>query len=152
MFLFIIFLPDLMKYFFILFLLLGSMQLASAQSTSDILLGGGLDLIKTDNPGLFEKVQVGIEMNYFVARHFAVGVGGEIWSEKRSSFTMGARWYANENIFVRFRGLIGANDAAVGAGYAKNLTEYLRLEGMGDFYLSQPEFAIRVGLSYVIKR
>lgn len=141
-----------MKYFFILFLLFGSMQLASAQSTSDILLGGGLDLIKTDNPGLFEKVQVGLEMNYFVARHFAVGVGGEIWSEERSSFTMGARWYANDNIFVRFRGLIGANDAALGAGYAKNLTEYLRLEAMGDFYISQPEFAIRVGLSYVIKR
>lgn len=141
-----------MKYFFILFLLLGSMHHASAQSTSDILLGGGLDLIKTDNPGLFEKVQVGLEMNYFVARHFAVGVGGEIWSEERSSFTMGARWYANENIFVRFRGLIGANDAALGAGYAKNLTEYLRLEAMGDLYISQPEFALRIGLSYVIKR
>lgn len=141
-----------MKHFFILFLFLGSMHLVSAQSTSDILLGGGLDLIKTDNPGLFEKVQVGFEMNYFVARHFAVGVGGEIWSERRNSFTMGARWYANDNIFVRFRGLIGANDAALGAGYAKNLTEYLRLEAMGDFYISQPEFAVRVGLAYVIKR
>ncbi len=141
-----------MKPFFILLIFLGLGQYAFAQSTSDILLGGGLDLIKTDNPGLFEKVQVGVEMNYFVARHFAVGVGGELWSEKRSSFTMGARWYANENIFVRFRGLIGANDAALGAGYAKNLTEYLRLEAMGDLYFSQTEFGIRVGLSYVIKR
>jgi hypothetical protein len=48
--------------------------------------------------------------------------------------------------------LIGANDAAIGAGYAKALTEYLRLEGMGDFYIGQTEFGIRVGLSYVIKR
>lgn len=123
-----------------------------AQSTSDIMLGGGLDLIKTDNSGLFEKVQVGVELNYFVARHFAVGIGSEIWSENRNSFTMGARWYANDNIFVRFRGLIGANDVAIGAGYAKALTQYLRLEGMGDFYIDRPEFALRVGLSYVIKR
>lgn len=62
----------LMKPFFILLIFLGLGQYASAQSTSDILLGGGLDLIKTDNPGLFEKVQVGVEMNYFVARHFAI--------------------------------------------------------------------------------
>jgi len=41
---------------------------------------------------------------------------------------------------------------AAGAGYAKALTEYLRLEAMGDFYVSQTEFGIRVGLGYVIKR
>ncbi len=122
-----------------------------AQSTHDILIGGGLDIIKTDNPGVFEKAQVGFEGNYFVVRHFAVGIGAEIWTERRNSFTMGARWYANDNWFVRFRGLIGANEAAIGAGYAKPLTQYLRLEGMGDFYLDSTEFGIRIGLSYVIK-
>ena len=114
--------------------------------------GEGLTLSKTDNPGVFEKAQLGFEGNYFVVRHFAVGIGAEIWTEQKSSFTMGARWYANENIFVRFRGLIGANDAAIGAGYAKALTEYLRLEGTGDFYVDATEFGIRIGLSYVIKR
>lgn len=122
-----------------------------AQSTHDILIGGGLDIIKTDNPGVFEKAQVGFEGNYFVVRHFAVGIGAEIWTERRSSFVMGARWYANDNWFVRFRGLIGANEAAIGAGYAKPLTQYLRLEGMGDFYLDSTEFGIRIGLSYVIR-
>lgn len=116
------------------------------------MIGGGLDIIKTDNPGVFERAQVGLEANYFVVRHFAVGLGAEIWTDQKSSFMMGARWYANDNVFVRFRGLIGANDAAVGAGYAKALTEYLRLEGMGDFYFASTEFGIRVGLSYVIKR
>lgn len=116
------------------------------------MLGGGLDLIKSDNSGLFEKVQAGVELNYFVARHFAVGIGSEIWSENSNSFIMGARWYANENIFVRFRGLIGANDVALGAGYAKALTQYLRLEGMGDLYVGQADFGLRIGLSYVIKR
>lgn len=125
-----------MKHFLALFLFISTSQLMLAQSTSDIMLGGGLDLIKTDNSGLFEKVQVGVELNYFVARHFAVGIGSEIWSENRNSFTMGARWYANDNIFVRFRGLIGANDVAIGAGYAKALTQYLALKEWATFTLT----------------
>lgn len=123
----------------------------SAQSTSDIMIGGGVDFIKTDNPGVFEKSQIGFEVNYFVVRHFAVGLGAEIWSNQKNSFAMGARWYANENVFLKFKGLIGANDVALGAGYAKALTQYLRLEGMGDFYVNSTEFGIRIGLAYVIK-
>lgn len=141
-----------MKRFWFIGFILISAQFSFAQSTNDIMVSGGLDFIKTDNPGVFEKAQIGIEGNYFVVRHFAVGVGGEFWSKQKDSFVMGARWYANENVFVRFRGLIGANDVALGAGYSKALTEYLRIEGMGDFYVDQTEFGIRVGLSYVIKR
>jgi len=121
------------------------------QSTSDLMLSGGLDLIKTDTTGVFEKAQMGLEANYFVVRHFSVGLGGEIWTDQKSSFMMGARWYANDNVFLRFRGFIGANDAAIGGGYSKALTEYLRLEGMGDFFISSTEFGVRIGLSYVIK-
>ena len=141
-----------MKQFFVIALIVSATIGAMAQSTSDLMLSGGMDIVKTDNPGLFEKAQIGIETNYFVVRHFAVGLGAEIWTDQKSSFMMGARWYANDNVFLRFRGFIGANDVALGAGYAKPLTEYLRLEGMGDFYLSSTEFGIRIGLSYVIKR
>jgi len=114
-------------------------------------LGGGLDPIKTDNPGVFEKTQAGLELNYFVVRHFAVGLGAEVWTDQRNSFSMGARWYANDHIFVRFRGLIGVNDVSLGGGYSKALTEYLRLEAMGDFYVESTEFGARIGLSYVIR-
>jgi len=141
-----------MKHFLILALVLILTDKVAGQSTSDFMLSGGLDIIKTDNPGVFEKAQIGLEANYFVVRHFAVGVGGEIWTNQRDSFTMGARWYVNDNIFVRFRGLIGDNDVAAGAGYSKALTEYLRLDAMGDFYITGTEFGIRIGLSYVIKR
>ena len=65
---------------------------------------------------------------------------------------MGARWYANENIFVRFRGLIGDNDAALGAGWSKALNDSWRLEAMGDYYFNSVQFAARVGVSYIIKR
>ncbi|MEP2671219.1 MAG: hypothetical protein ABJH04_19605 [Cyclobacteriaceae bacterium] len=140
-----------MRKFLIVAFVFGMANLASAQSTSDIMIGGGLDFIKTDNPGLFEKSQIGFEVNYFVVRHFAVGLGGEIWSNQKNSFAMGARWYANDNVFLKFKGLIGANDVAIGGGYAKALTQYLRLEGMGDFYLNSTEFGVRIGLGYVIK-
>ena len=80
-----------------------------AQSTNDFLIAGAMDLIKTDNTKLFNKVQTGVEVNYFIQRNFAVGAGAEIWTQK-NSFMMGVRWYPTDNVFVRFRGLIGVND------------------------------------------
>ncbi len=122
-----------------------------AQSTHDVLVGGGLDLIKTDNKGLFKKAQLGFEANYFVVRHFAVGVGTELWTtNQKSSFVMGMRWYANDHVFLRFRGLIGANDATIGLGYAKPIATNLLAEGMGDFYFTG-NFGLRFGLAYILK-
>lgn len=122
-----------------------------AQSTHDVLIGGGLDLLKTDNKALFKKAQLGFEGNYFVVRHFAVGVGAELWTtNQKSSFVMGMRWYANDHVFLRMRGLIGANDAAIGLGYSKPLSQNLRFEGMGDFYFTG-SFGLRFGLGYILK-
>lgn len=136
----------------ILLALVTSAMLLRAQSTHDLLIGGGLDLLKTDNNGLFKKSQLGIEANYFVVRHFAVGLGGEYWSNRlRNSFVLGARWYANDQIFIRLRGLIGANDAALGVGYAKAISKFWRIEGIGDFYLTSNEFALRGGIGYIIR-
>src|SRR3954471_1266947 len=122
----------------------------SAQSTNDFLISGAFDLIKTDINKAFDKVQVGLEVNYFLQRKFAVGAGGEFWTRGANSFVLGARYYPTENIFVRMRGLIGANDLAIGAGYSKPIHKYWRLEAMGDIYLAHPNFAIRGGVSYVI--
>ncbi len=125
--------------------------IANAQSTHDVLLSGGLDLLKTDNKTVFKKAQLGIEANYFVVRHFAVGAGAELWTtNQKSSFVMGARWYANDHVFLRMRGLIGANDAAIGLGYAKPIKSNLLVEGMGDFYFSG-SFGFRLGLGYILK-
>ena len=122
-----------------------------AQSTSDILISGGFDLIKTDYSRFGDKLQLGAEANYFVLRHFAVGAGVELWTRQTSSFTMGVRYYALDNFFVRFRGLIGSNDVALGGGWSKPINEKWRFEAIGDFYLVQTEFAIRAGVGYVIK-
>ena len=128
-----------------------SIQL-NAQSTKDILVGAGFDLIKTDINKVFNKAQTGFEGHYFVVRHFAVGAGAEFWTTgQKSSFMMGARYYATENLFFRIRGLIGANEAAIGVGWSHPLNESFRVEAMGDFYMVNTEFALRVGAAYVIK-
>ena len=121
------------------------------QSTHDILVSGGLDLIKSDNIKLFEKAQIGLEGNYFIQRHFSAGLGVEIWTNQKSSFVLGARWYADDHLFFRLRGLIGINDASAGIGWSKPLNEKWRFEGIGDFYFNRSDFALRAGVGYVIR-
>lgn len=123
----------------------------NAQSSNDILIGGGFDLIKTDYSRFGDKLQFGTEANYFVVRHFAAGAGLELWTRNTSSFAMGMRYYPLDNFFVRFRGLIGANDVALGGGWSKPINEKWRFEAIGDFYFGQTEFGIRAGVGYVIK-
>jgi hypothetical protein len=123
-----------------------------AQSTHDFMFGGGFDFLKTDIRSLLNKAQTGFELHYFVDRRFAVGAGTEFWSNnQKNSFMMGARWYANDHVFLRFRGLIGANDASFGIGYAKPIDKNFRAEGMGDYYFGGAAFAFRIGVSYVLK-
>ena len=128
---------------------------SGAQSTTDVMIGGGVDLFKTDNRRLFDKGQVGLEVNYFVVRHFAVGGGIELWSADSNSFVMGMRWYADDNFFVRLRTLVGANKAALGIGWSKPILKDWRAEALGDFYLggnfySAPSFAFRAGVAYIL--
>ena len=131
-------------------LFLATLHFAAAQSTNDFLISGAMDVLKTDNTKILGKAQIGFEVNYFLLRNFAVGAGADIWTGQKSSFVLGARWYWQENIFFRFRGLIGANDAALGVGYTKPISKNFRFEAMGDLYFSRPDFAIRGGVSYVI--
>ncbi len=132
------------------FLLLSSR--VSAQSTHDFLISGGIDIVKTDIYKAFDKAQLGFEANYFIQRRFALGAGAEIWTRQKNSFVMGVRYYIDDNIFFRFRGLIGANDAALGAGWAKPITETWRFEALGDFYFNSGQFGLRAGVGYVIRR
>jgi len=122
-----------------------------AQSNNDIMVSGSVDLIKTDYSSFLDKAQIGLEANYFVVRHFAAGAGVELWTRQKSSFMMGMRWYPHDHVFVRVRGLIGANDVAIGGGWVKPINDTWRFEAIGDFYVTDTEFAIRAVLSYVIK-
>jgi hypothetical protein len=116
------------------------------------MLGGGFDLLKTDNHNLLSKAQLGLEGNYFIKRHVSIGVGTELWTNnQKSSFVLGTRLYLNDKVFFRFRGLIGDNDAAVGLGFSKPVDKNFRLEGMGDYYFNGSAFALRFGIGYILK-
>ena len=142
--------PRCIGLIFLAFLLFSTGKIFS-QSTHDILVSGGLDLIKSDNIKLFEKAQIGLEGNYFIQRHFSAGLGVEIWTKQKSSFVIGARWYADDHLFFRLRGLIGINDASAGIGWSRTLNEKWRFEGIGDFYFNQSDFALRAGVGYVLR-
>jgi hypothetical protein len=122
-----------------------------SQQKNDFLVGGAFDLIKTDNEGFVQKAQVGGEFNYFFARRFAATAGLDIWANNTMSFVFGARCYPIEHFFVRTRGLIGKNDVSIGAGWTKPLGSNFQFEAIGDYYFEN-EFAIRVGLMYLIRR
>lgn len=141
-----------MKAYRITFLFLITITWASyGQSNNDIMIGGSFDLIKTNYSSFMDKAQIGLEANYFVVRHFAASGGVEFWTKDKSSFMMGMRWYPQDHIFVRLRGLIGTNDVSLGGGWAKPINDSWRFEAMGDFYVAETEFAIRAGLAYIIK-
>ena len=132
-------------------LLLFITQRSYSQIAKDFLVGGGVDLIKSDNRGFLEKAQLGVEANYFITRKFTGSAGFEIWTADAFSFALGARWFPIDEAFVRVRGFIGANDLSIGGGWTKPLNEFWRFEAMGDFYF-RGEFAIRAGVAYVIRR
>jgi hypothetical protein len=134
------------------FILLVAFSLTSlAQSNHDIMVSSSIDLIKTDYSSFLDKGQIGLEGHYFVVRNFAASAGVELWTKQKSSFMMGMRWYPVDHVFVRFRGLIGTNDVSIGGGWVKPINDAWRFEAIGDFYVADTEFAIRAGLSYVIK-
>ena len=134
---------------FILLLFIFSAPVFS-QSARDFMIGGGFDVIKSDNDKLFDKAQIGFEANYFVIREVTLNAGFEIWTNRDESFVFGARWYFLDNFFMRGRGLIGANDFSLGAGGAIPLNPNFRLEIIGDFYF-EGDFAVRTGIAYIIR-
>jgi len=143
---------NILKIIFSTIILIVTLSLSSfAQSNHDIMVSSSIDLIKTNYSSFLDKGQIGLEANYFVVRHFAASSGVEIWTKQKSSFMMGMRWYPYDHVFVRFRGLIGANDVSIGGGWVKPINDAWRFEAIGDFYVADTEFAIRAGLSYVIK-
>lgn len=143
-----------------LFFLLSALTLVSSHSFSqkqysqeanDFLVGGAFDLIKTDNEGFVQKAQVGGEFNYFITRKVTATGGLEIWADNAMSAVVGTRFYPIDHFFIRARGLFGKNDLSLGTGWNKPLGNNFRFEAIGDYYFEH-EFAVRVGLMYLIRR
>lgn len=123
----------------------------NAQIARDMLFGGGIDLIKTDNEKAFNKMQLGLETNYYFTRNLTGSAGFELWVGDKTSISIGGRWYMFDAAFLRVRGLIGENDLSIGGGWNLPLGKDLKLEALGDFYF-EGEFAVRVGLVYILRK
>ncbi|HEY9049667.1 MAG TPA: hypothetical protein VIN08_27405 [Ohtaekwangia sp.] len=122
------------------------------QIAHDFLVGGGLDLIKTDNRSIASKAQIAMEGNYFLTRTITASGGLEIWTDDKVSVALGGRWFPVEEAFVRIRGLIGENDLSIGGGWTRPIiNEHWKFETMGDFYF-RGDFSIRAGVMYIIRR
>lgn len=138
----------LLVTFFILFL---SFSMHAQQQRGDLLAASHLDLIKSNNDGYFEKVQIGLEGNYFLHPRFAGIAGLEIWTQEGLSGVVGVRWYPTADAYLRVRGLIGVNDLSIGGGFAKPIGELIRIEAMTDFYFDGT-FSIRAGFAFLVKK
>jgi hypothetical protein len=119
-----------------------------AQRQGNLLLGGAMDIYKTDHRAVGEKVQIGLEMNYFLVNNFTFSAGAELWTYDRNSLALGMRWYPVPQAFMRFRGLIGEDDINIGMGFSKPVGRGVHLEGIGDYYF-EGNFALRAGLAFV---
>jgi hypothetical protein len=140
-----------MKFVFLSLSLITFSFYSSAQTAKDFLIGMNFDMIKSDNDGYFEKAQAGVEVNYFISRKLTATTGIEVWTRDGASAVIGARWFPVKDAYIRFRGLIGADDLSIGGGWAKPMTEKLRFESMADFYFAG-DFCIRAGLAYRITK
>jgi hypothetical protein len=140
-----------MKRFFLLSFFAIISVSSFSQIAKDFMVGASFDLIKADYDGFFQKVQAGAEVNYFFSRKFTGTGGVEFWTNDQTSAVIGARWYPSRDAFVRLRGLIGANDISIGGGWAKPVDENFKFEALGDYYFDG-QFAIRIGVAYVIRR
>ena len=138
------------RLLFALFVLLSNSCLS--QNKKDIIIGVQTDLIKTNNSAYFQRFQTGVEGNFFFHKKFTATGGIEYWSEnRRLSLTTGARWYPTEEAFIRFRGLLGANDFAIGGGWSMPVKRNLRFEALSDFYFAG-HITIRAGFTYSIQK
>ena len=125
-------------------------QQGLAQSKGSFLLGLGMDLYRTDNPGFAERSQIGLEGNYFFNSKFSGTFGLDFWSDRQTLVVFGGRFYPVDPVFIKLRGLIGDDsDVSMGMGYTRGIGGNFSFEGGMDFYFDPGELGIRFGLTYL---
>ncbi|MGK7391865.1 MAG: hypothetical protein ACNS60_16055 [Candidatus Cyclobacteriaceae bacterium M2_1C_046] len=120
----------------------------------NFMFGIAFDAIKTDfGDRVGNKIQGGLEVNYFLSQNFGVTGGAEAWSDTTVNYSgvVGVRFYPLKKIFLRARGLIGVNEISAGAGFSIFLNERWSAEGMLDAYTSG-NVAARIGISYLLAK
>jgi len=138
---------------FTLFLLVMVTSLVS-HAQRHIMVTGHADVVKTDMPSLFDKMQGSIEGHYFFRKNHSVNVGYEFRTDEKDFVTAGFRQYVLSFVFVRERILFNGDklDISLAPGYKYFITRRWRVEAMPELYLDDLQLAIRVGMGYVFTK
>lgn len=121
------------------------------QGIGSYLLSGGVDLARTDAPGVIRRYQAAAELNYFYLHSLSFSGGYEFNYNRPNHVTLGTRFYPADPVFIRARGLLGnKSDFALGLGYSHSLSYRFRLEGMVDYYAVSNVAGLRVGIGFLI--
>ena len=129
---------------------------SKAQEKGKLLLVWGGDIYKTGRPeGVFKRFQLGFEGNYFVTNALALGLGGEIYTQKGNTVSYLApsvRLYPIGGLFLRTRPMLPLNNQGfeldLGAGYDFKFSDTWALEFVGDYYpVKQNALALRLGIA-----
>ncbi len=137
--------------FTIILMVMTSTPSYGQQAAGSYLLSAGLDLARTDAPGVIRRYQMAGELNYFHLHSLSFSGGYEFNYNRPNHVTLGSRFYPIEPAFIRVRGLLGRNsDIAFGAGYSHNFSYRFRLEGMVDYYAVSNVAGLRVGIGFLI--
>lgn len=148
--------------FFIVFLFLTYGLFGQTQKKSGnefdrkgkFMAGLAFDALKTDfKTRIGNKIQGGLEVNYFLSNQFSVTAGAEVWVDTTLIYSgvAGIRFYPVRKFFLRARGLIGVEEIAAGAGFNVFLDEKWTSEGIIDVYTSK-HVAVRIGITYLITK
>lgn len=134
-------------------LLFGILLLSISFSVSaqrKLLVGGGMDVYRTDNTNPFKKTQFGMEVNYFILKNITLSGGMDVWSDPNATFlTFGTRIYPVKPLFIRFRGLVKDEvELSIGSGYGIPLGKKFWVELASDYYFEQKELGLRAGLAF----
>ena len=142
---------EIRKILLLLLLFCDAISTYGQQAEGSYLVSGGMDLGRTDAPGVIRRFQMGAELNYFYLHSLSFSGGYEFNYTRPNHLTLGTRFYPVEPIFLRIRGLIGSDsDIALGAGYTHFLSYRVRLEGMLDYYAITKVAGLRVGIGFLI--
>ncbi len=136
-----------MRPVLIMFFLLFNFDLCFSQRTQQVMVAVHADLIRSDNEGVFEKMQGGFEGSFYPMSLIAVTAAVEWWTQADDPIlVLGVRVCPIDEAFIRMRWL-SSKEGSLGAGFAKPLSGRIRLEAMADYYL-EGYLAIRGGVAY----
>ena len=111
----------------------------------------GFDVYRT--PGSdFGNIQPSLDLNYFAANNFAVGLGFNYSSGlKTAALEPGVRLYPFGGMFLRTRAFVPTKfnwiDVSAGLGYDWALSDKWAIETNADYYLRSKSTVLRMGIA-----